>query len=127
MNTTSVAQSVNRQYVGQALRQMRYDCQHNPREIAAINRASLNLEACTWYLQGERLVIESATQLQKRYHVDEAGCDCKAAQAGRPCWHLAAWHLIQRASRIAAATQPRTPKYSAEDLAHIHAEAAELV
>ena len=124
--TTTIVPNVNRQHVGAALRQMRQDCQYDPRELTAINKAALNLESCTWQYNGEQLIIESATQLSKRYHVDRTGCDCAAAKVGTPCWHLAAWHLIQRASRIAAAAQPRQSKYSAEDYARIMADAAEL-
>ncbi|MDP9317092.1 MAG: hypothetical protein M3R24_40605 [Chloroflexota bacterium] len=118
---TMPALNITRQHVGQALRQMRLDCQYNGAELNAVNRAALNLEACTWQYDGEALVIESATTMFKRYHVQHNGCDCKAGTAGRPCWHLAAFRLMQRAAEIAL--QPAKPKKTWDQ---IQAEADEL-
>lgn len=110
MSTTILAQSITRTTVGQALRQMRMECRSNSREITAINKAALNLEACIWQYDGEALVIESASTQQQRYHVQHDGCDCKAGQNGRPCWHLAAFTLIQRAAQLALT--PAKPRLS---------------
>ncbi len=101
MSNAMVSQSVNRQNVGQALRQMRQECQYNGSELNAINRAALNLEACTWQFDGELLTIESATTMFKKYTVAHNGCDCKAGQRGTPCWHMAAYTLLTRAAQLA--------------------------
>ncbi len=101
MANAILAQSISRQHVGNALRRMRHECRYNAAEITAINKAALNLEACTWQYDGEALVIESATTMHQRYHVQPTGCDCKAGSNGRPCWHMAAFTLILRAAELA--------------------------
>ncbi len=127
MNATTIVTltmttlNITRQHVGQALRQMRRDAQYTPSELTAINKAALNLEACTWQYDGEALVIESATTMFKRYHVQHTGCDCKAGTAGRPCWHMAAFVLMQRAAQLALT--PATPRKTWEQ---IQADADEL-
>jgi hypothetical protein len=121
MANATIAQSISRHHVGQALRQMRLECQYNPRELTAINKAALNLEACLWQYDGEYLVIESASQLGKRYHVDHAVCDCQAAAHGKPCWHLAAWHLVRRGAEVAL-TPPAPQKAYAEVVAAANAD-----
>ncbi len=35
-----------------------------------------------------------------RYTVSPEGCECKAAQEGRPCWHRAAWRLLRKAAEM---------------------------
>ncbi len=62
MANRMLAQSVNRENVGKALRQLRLECRHNQREMNAINRAALELEASAWTFDGETLVIQSAKQ-----------------------------------------------------------------
>ena len=68
----------------------------------AINRAALNLEACAWAFDGEVLRIVSASG-NARYTVTVKGCECKAAAAGRPCWHRAAWRLLRKAAEVTPA------------------------
>ncbi len=120
MSTPILAQSISRQTVGHALRLMRQECRYEPSEMNALNRAALNLEACTWQYDGEALVIESATTQFQRYHVAYNGCDCTAGSTGRPCWHLAAYRLIQRAAELAL-----TPARSRmSDEAYVRAVAA---
>jgi hypothetical protein len=95
---------------------MRNECRYESSELNAINRAALNLEACTWQYDGELLVIESASTQFKRYHVAYNGCDCKAGSTGRACWHMAAYKLIQRAAEVAltpAKPRMRDEQYSA--------------
>ena len=99
MANASVAQSISRQTVAAALRQARIDAQEHRDWINAINRAALNLEACSWAFDGEVLQIASATS-NARYTVDRHGCECKAGQAGRPCWHRAACRLLVKAAEI---------------------------
>ncbi len=120
MSNAILAQSISRQTVGQALRLMRHECRFNSREVTALNRAALNLEACTWQYDGEALVIESATTQFQRYHVAYNGCDCKAGSTGRPCWHLAAFTLIRRAAELALT--PAKPRMT--DAAYARAVAA---
>ena len=100
MANSSLAQSINRQHVGQALRLMRHECRYEAAELNAINRAALNLEACPWAFDGETLRIASATTRSTRYTVSPEGCECKAAQDGRPCWHRAAWRLLRKAAEL---------------------------
>jgi hypothetical protein len=103
MTTTTVAQPVNitREHVGRALYSWRKNVEHNPRDLNAVNRAALNLEACPWYMTpiGE-LVITSATTSRTRYHVTLDGCDCRAAMSGRACWHVAAYKLLHTADAM---------------------------
>ena len=103
MTTETVPQAVNRQTVGAALRQFRIACANQPRWLNAVNRAALNLESCIWQWDGTTLLVESATETGRtRYHVTSAGCECKAAQYGRPCWHVSAFRLLQMAAQAPA-------------------------
>lgn len=116
--TASVAQkpaglNITRQHVGQALRAMRMSAQYDRSELNAVNRAALNLEACTWIYEGSTLVIESATKLGQRWHVQHNGCTCQAGRRGIPCWHLAALRILQRASELVL-TPARKPQTDAE-------------
>jgi hypothetical protein len=112
MTATTVAQPVNitREHVGRALHQWRRNVEHNARDLNALNRAALNLEACPWYMMPDgELVITSATTSRTRYHVDYDGCDCRAATTGRACWHVAAYQLLYIADamrRLEAAQKP---------------------
>ena len=120
MANSSITQAVNRQTVAAALKQARIEAQEHRDWINAINRAALNLEACSWAFDGELLVIQSATDSRTRYHVDERGCECRAGQQGRPCWHRAAWRLLVKASEVV--TVPVRPSMSEEELAAIVTE-----
>ncbi len=120
--------TVTRPNVGQALRYFRLSYANSPRELNAINKAALNLEACFWAFDGEELMIESATQTGLvRYHVAHDACDCQAAAHGKACWHRAAYRLLKKAATmVQQAQQPKLRTYSAEDYARIMADAAEL-
>ena len=126
MNTAHAITLVNRHTVAQAIAQARKDCAHSIRWLNAVNRAALELEVGGWAFDGATLRMPSATNPTTRYTVDAHGCTCPAGHAGKPCKHRAAWRLLIKAAEIAQATQPRTPKYSAEDYARIAREAAEL-
>ncbi len=100
MANASIAQSVNRQTVAAALAAARTEAAEHRAWINAINRAALNLEACPWAFDGEVLRIASASTRGARYTVGVDGCECKAAQDGRPCWHRAAWRLLRKAAEL---------------------------
>ncbi len=100
MANATVAQSMNRQTVAAALAAARTEAAEHRLWITAINRAALNLEACPWAFDGETLRIASATTKGTRYTVSPEGCECKAAQDGRPCWHRAAWRLLRKAAEV---------------------------
>ena len=100
MANASVAQSISRQTVAAALAAARTEAAEHRLWITAINRAALNLEACSWAFDGETLRIASATTRGTRYTVSPEGCECKAAQDGRPCWHRAAWRLLRKAAEL---------------------------
>ncbi len=104
MANASIAQSVNRQTVAAALAAARTEAAEHRAWINAINRAVLNLEACPWAFDGEVLRIASASTQGTRYTVGVDGCECKAAQEGRPCWHRAAWRLLRKAAEMMALT-----------------------
>ena len=114
MANSTVAQSINRQTVAAALKQARIEAAEHTAWINAINRAALNLEACTWVFDGEALRIASAAGCG-RYTVTSQGCECKAAQAGKPCWHRAAWRLLRKAAELmppaAQSRGSRTPRW----------------
>ncbi len=88
MANATGAQSINRQTVAAALHEARIQAQEHQQWINAINRAAFNLEACAWAFDDEVLRITSASG-HTRYTVTTEGCGCKAAQAGKPCWHRA--------------------------------------
>ena len=100
MANATVAQSISRQTVAAALAAARTEAAEHRLWITAINRAALNLEACPWAFDGETLRIASATTRGTRYTVSPEGCECKAAQDGRPCWHRAAWRLLRKAAEL---------------------------
>ncbi len=100
MANASVAQSISRQTVAAALAAARTEAAEHRAWMNAINRAALNLEACPWAFDGETLRIASATTRGARYTVNPSGCECKAAQDGRPCWHRAAWRLLCKAAEL---------------------------
>ncbi len=124
MTATSVP-NISRREVGAALRTFRLTYAGNPRELNAINRASLNLEACVWAFDGAQLVIESATRTGLvRYHIQHDACDCPAAAQGRACWHRAAYRLLKKAADLAQqAQQSKSRRYTAEDAQRITADA----
>ena len=109
MANASIAQSINRQTVAAALAAARTEAQEHRLWITAINRAALNLEACPWAFDGETLRIASATTRGTRYTVTLDGCECKAAQDGRPCWHRAAWRLLRKAAELVKPAAPVIP------------------
>ena len=119
MANAIVTAAVNRSTVGAALRQFRIAFADHRRELNAVNRAALNLESCLWQWDGATLVVESATETGRtRYHVTSAGCECRAAQHGRPCWHVSAYRLLQMAAQA-----PAPPRPSFEELtAAVNAE-----
>ena len=102
MANASVAQSISRQTVAAALREARIQAAEHRAWINAINRAALNLEAVTWAFDGDVLRIASASTTT-RYTVTPDGCECKAGNAGRPCWHRAAWRLLRKAAEMVPA------------------------
>src|ERR671916_228248 len=80
----TVTQSINRQTVAAALAAARTEAAEHRLWITAINRAALNLEACSWAFDGDVLRIASATTRGTRYTVTPEGCECKAAQEVAP-------------------------------------------
>jgi hypothetical protein len=116
MSNASVTALINRQTVAAALRQARIEAAEHHAWINAINRAALNLEAVAWAFDGEVFRIASATSTA-RYTVDAHGCECKAAQDGRPCWHRAARRLLCKAAELVPSV-PR-PELSEAELGAI--------
>ena len=107
MANASVAQSINRQSVAAALHAARVECEQYKAWLNAVNRAALNLEACRWAFDGETLLIASATTQGTRYTVTPEGCQCKAHQDGRPCWHRAARRLLIKAAPKSKGGRPK--------------------
>ncbi|MDP9310857.1 MAG: SWIM zinc finger family protein [Chloroflexota bacterium] len=124
MSNAILAQSITRQNVGNALRLMRHECRYNSAEVTALNKAGLELEASPWQYDGELLVITSRTTANTRYTVAYSGCSCKAGQNGRPCWHMAAFLLIQRAAQLALT--PAKPKMTNAEYERVLALCDEL-
>ena len=124
MANASLAQSITRQNVGNALRLMRHECRFNSAEVTALNKAGLELEASPWQYDGELLVISSRTSAATRYTITYSGCDCKAGTNGRRCWHMAAFLLIQRAAQLALT--PAKPAMSDEQYAAVVAACDDL-
>ena len=106
MANSTIAQSVNRSNVAQALAQARTECAGDIRWLNAVNRAALNLESCKWSFDGDTLRIESATASGTFYTVTVATCPCKAGQKGDPCWHRAGCRLLVKAAEMAAPARP---------------------
>ncbi len=109
MSNAILAQSISRQTVGAALRQMRHECRQDRAMLNAVNKAALNLEACAWQWDGVTLSIESATEVGTITHrlSEREHCTCKAGQKGRVCWAYAALQLLIIAGQLAA--RPKQP------------------
>jgi hypothetical protein len=112
MANAMIAQSINRQIVAAALREVRLQAQEHQAWITAINKAAVELEGSSWAFDGEVLRVASRTS-NRRYMVDAHGhWACKAAQAGRICWHRAAWRRLCKAAEMVPA--PRVELTEAE-------------
>ena len=118
MANVTVTQAVNRQTVAAALAAARAECAQYAAWLNAVNRAALNLEACPWQFDGEKLRIGSASS-SIRYTVTADGCECKAYEAGRPCWHRVARRLLVKAAELAH--RPAPAKTTAELQAEVDA------
>ncbi len=123
MANASIAQSINRQTVGQALRIMRRELAHNASALRALNTAEVELGLGIWSFDGETLVLESRTNIGHKYTITAQGCDgsCKARGAH---WHQQAFELLTRAGRLA--TQPVTPRMTDAEYARAVAAVDEL-
>ncbi len=99
MANSSILEQVSRKTVGEAIKQARIEAAEHQQWITAINKAALNLEAAPWAFDGEVLRIASASS-SARYTVTPEGCECRAGQNGKPCWHRAAWRLLVKASEV---------------------------
>ncbi len=122
MATASVPTVINRESVGQAIRQLRIVYRTDERKVNAINKAEARLYSTLWQWDGtsRTLAIESATKTGAvRYHVEYGQCECTAAAHGRACWHVEAWEVLVTAETC-------RPRRSAEDHARILREVAEL-
>ena len=113
MANATVAQSISRRTVAAALAAARVEAAEHNAWINAINKAALNLEASPWAFDGEILRIASASRPENRYTVTPEGCECKAGQAERPCWHRAAWRLLRKAAEV---VPPVKVVYTEEEL-----------
>ncbi len=111
MENSMVVESITSQNIAAAMDCIRRECQYTPAELDTLSIAVRNLETCVWEYDGELLVIESATTPFKRYHVAYDGCDCAAGLSERPCWHMSAFRLVQRAAEFALT--PIEPQYQA--------------
>ncbi len=124
MANASVAQHINRETVGQAIRQLRIAHRHDERKVNTLNRAEARLYSVLWqwHSASRTLVVESATKTGLvTYHVEHGRCECPAAAHDRACWHQTVWEILVTAETL----QPR-PRRTAEDRARIQREAAEL-
>jgi hypothetical protein len=66
----------------------------NRRWQTAITKAEKQIENNPFvHFDGSRLVVLSDSG--KVYEVENE-CQCKAFESGHPCWHRAAWRLMQR-------------------------------
>ena len=102
MANASVTALVNRRNVAAALQTARIECEQYKSWLNALNKAALNLEACSWQFDGDILSIASASSSSTRYTVTPQGCGCKAFQKGIPCWHRAARRLLLKAAEQAS-------------------------
>jgi len=122
MANASVPNTINREPVGQAIRQLRIAYRHNERKVNALNKAEARLYSTLWQWDANRkaLMVESATKTGLvSYQVAHGQCECTAAAHGKACWHLEAWEIL-----ITAETCRR--RRTAEDRARILREVAEI-
>jgi hypothetical protein len=73
---------INRETVGNAIRELRKAHRDNERKINAINKAEARLYSCLWQWNSaaQTLSVESATKTGLvRYHVERGQCECQTA------------------------------------------------
>ena len=101
MANANVAQSINRQNVGHALRLLRREYAYNASALRALNTAEIELSLAPWQFDGDTLIIESRTSIGHRYMVTASGCDASCKARGSH-WHQQAYELLTRAGKMAA-------------------------
>jgi hypothetical protein len=67
------------------------------RAANAARKAAFQAEAGKWHWAGDVFLVQSASSDQAVYAVHRAGCHCKAAMAGRACFHAALRAAYERA------------------------------
>ena len=123
MSNAIIAQSVNRQNVGHALRIMRRENARNASAIRALNTAEIELSFAPWQFDGDTLIIESRTNIGHKYTITANGCDASCKARGNH-WHRQAYDLLTRAGTLA--TQPIKPRMPDAQYAAVVAACDEL-
>jgi len=116
--------TITRESVGAAIRQLRIAHRHDERKVNALAKAEARLYSCLWqwHSASRTLIVESATKAGITTYVVEHGCcECPASAHNRACWHQTVWEILTGAETL----QPR-PRCTAEDRECIAREAAEL-
>ncbi|MCC7017797.1 MAG: hypothetical protein IT564_11410 [Rhodospirillales bacterium] len=75
---------------------------NDQRWLNAIDRALDELEKSRWMFNGVVLKVMSRTNTQQTYVIEQATkrCSCTAGKNGKPCWHRAAYRLLQIATGV---------------------------
>lgn len=98
--TNSIARSFTKEDVTAAYNLLGIRYHHDQRWIAALMRGWENLEHRRWQWSNDTLLMQSTSDVNRRYTVTADGCDCHAGSIGHVCDHMTAWHLCHEASAI---------------------------
>jgi predicted extracellular nuclease len=89
--------NVTRENVAAVVARAKAAAAEHTRWVTAITRAADELNKNQWLFTGSTLKIHSRTR-RRTYTVSGNDCTCEAAQAGQPCYHVAAWRILTRAA-----------------------------
>lgn len=106
-----------------AYRRLRYTFKLDKRWANAIDKAAALLPRTHWQWDARRreLLIDSQSTLGlTTYHVTAKGCQCRAAEVGHMCWHMAAFRILRSAQELAEIEASRTKITTYEARYSIH-------
>ena len=89
--------------LGEALRRSRKLHQLEPKVVAGLNKAAIELiggAIWSYDLTGDVLTISSASRVNVSYDVTFLTCSCPAGTRGRVCWHSHARDLLHFAVMV---------------------------
>jgi hypothetical protein len=113
---------INAEDLGEALRRSRKLYQLQPKVVAGLNKAALELiGGATWTYQPatDVLHISSATRANVEYEVSYLSCSCPAGKRSIACWHSYSRDLINFAIQIGfEKTMPPEPILTLDDAAY---------
>lgn len=95
-------QAITRESVHAVVVKAKAQVADQTRWLNALNRAEDALLSNQWVFTGTTLKIHSKSR-KLTYTITGNDCTCESASNGKPCYHVAAWRILVRATQSAAA------------------------